>query len=154
MIISLDLGLKTGVAIKHDDYTITSEVIDWKKRHNTFGKQLLGLNSYLWALGNKNKSNIEVCIEVPHGGYFNASKILFGFMAIVYAFSESWDHLHITVHEYSPKAVKKFQTGNGNADKQQMVESVNRCYSKHITDHNEADALAMLYYHLEQKELK
>lgn len=57
----------------------------------------------------------------------------------------------IDYRAYSPKEVKKFATGNGNADKAAMLREAQRKWGKSIKDHNEADArhiLAMIQHEL------
>lgn len=50
---------------------------------------------------------------------------------------------------YKPKQVKKFWTGNGNADKDVMVAETRRRFPDlDLTDDNEADATAILHLHL------
>lgn len=48
-----------------------------------------------------------------------------------------------TPHEIEPKVLKKFLTGNGNADKDLMVEYVRRLYGLQLQDHNIADAFGL-----------
>jgi Holliday junction resolvasome RuvABC endonuclease subunit len=50
--------------------------------------------------------------------------------------------------EYRPKAIKKYWTRNGNADKKQMVARTQSFGYIDVKDHNESDAIAMLYFHL------
>lgn len=46
-------------------------------------------------------------------------------------------------HEIEPKVLKKFVTGNGNADKDAMVKFIGRIYKVGLTDHNMADAFGL-----------
>jgi Holliday junction resolvasome RuvABC endonuclease subunit len=53
----------------------------------------------------------------------------------------------IPVVTMSVGEIKKFITGKGNADKQMVIDAVNK-RGHNITDDNEADAVAMLYLQL------
>jgi Holliday junction resolvasome RuvABC endonuclease subunit len=75
-----------------------------------------------------------------------ANRILFGLLAIVDMFCQAY---LVEKFEYRPKAIKKFWTGNGNADKKLMVK---KAYERGfgITNHNEVDAVAQLIMHVER----
>lgn len=140
MILALDLGSTTGYAFK-DTGWVQSGVISLKHKGKFApnGGELLFNHLALF------REVTTIAVEKPHAGKFFASvKILFGLLGIV--------GLHCSIHkinliEYSPKAIKKFWTGNGNADKDTMVEFTQTKYH-HVTDHNESDAIALLELHL------
>jgi Holliday junction resolvasome RuvABC endonuclease subunit len=46
----------------------------------------------------------------------------------------------------SPKEIKKYATGNGNASKDDIITWASTYWGRPVTDDNEADALAMCYY--------
>jgi Holliday junction resolvasome RuvABC endonuclease subunit len=52
---------------------------------------------------------------------------------------------------FSAKEIKKFATGNGNANKQKMVDAAKAKYKANLADDNEADALHI--YHLAKSDL-
>lgn len=57
--------------------------------------------------------------------------------------------LDIPLVGYSPSSIKKFWTGRGNADKDDMVAATrSRMPLIDLVDDNESDAIAMLHYHL------
>ena len=51
----------------------------------------------------------------------------------------------IPIFLYKPSHLKKWLTGNGRADKQQMVAAVNDQFGLNVTDDNVADAIAVLH---------
>jgi Holliday junction resolvasome RuvABC endonuclease subunit len=53
---------------------------------------------------------------------------------------------------YSAKEIKKFATGNGNANKEMMIQAALLNYGKDVQDDNEADALHI--YHLTIRNLQ
>lgn len=54
----------------------------------------------------------------------------------------------LKIHEYAPRFVKKAIVGNGNAEKEQMMAMVSRLLAQNITNHNQADALAIAICHI------
>lgn len=55
----------------------------------------------------------------------------------------------IHVHPYTPSAIKKFWTGNGAAKKDLMIaQTIARFPDIDLADDNEADAIAILHFHL------
>lgn len=54
----------------------------------------------------------------------------------------------LDVFEYAPRFVKKSIVGSGGADKIQVTAMIGRLLSQKITDHNEADALAIAICHI------
>ena len=58
---------------------------------------------------------------------------------------------HASVHEIPQPSLKKWLTDNGSATKEEMIEAVEQRWALGITDDNEADAVALLFMHLEQR---
>lgn len=54
---------------------------------------------------------------------------------------------NISVVEVPPNMVKKFATGKGNADKEQMLEAARRLVGYDGSNHNTADAILILLFH-------
>ncbi len=142
MTIALDLGLNLGIA-RHWVASDGTEVFDSecvKINSKDFGIRLLAFEAEIKRFP---CYDVTYAVEVPHGGYFAASKLLFGFLGILYRRAALY---HLPVYEYSPASIKKWATGNGRADKDMMLKAANEF--KKITNHNEADALLSLRYHL------
>jgi crossover junction endodeoxyribonuclease RuvC len=55
---------------------------------------------------------------------------------------------NLKVYEYAARFVKKSIVGNGKADKVQVATMVNHLLKYKVSDHNEADALAIAICHL------
>lgn len=53
------------------------------------------------------------------------------------------DRLGISFSTYPPKIIKKFITGNGNANKQMVIDAINKKYKCELTNDNIADAIAI-----------
>lgn len=50
----------------------------------------------------------------------------------------------IEIYTFTPSHLKKWLTGNGRADKSQMIAAVNSQFGLNVTDDNVADAIAVL----------
>ncbi len=55
--------------------------------------------------------------------------------------SAEWE---IEIHTFNPSTLKKWLTGNGRADKKQMIAAVNSQFGLSVTDDNIADAIAVM----------
>lgn len=142
-ILALDLGSTTGFACKTKNGTGSGTVSFKKKgKWQDSGFKLM----YEWLDG-FDHHGLEIVVETPHGGYFNSMRILFGLLAIVHLWA---GENNVPIHWVSPKSIKKYATGKGNADKKAMVAAIQSLYP-YITDNNEADAMWLLRYHLEKK---
>lgn len=144
--VALDLGSVTGFAVK-SPHGFSSGTLSFKKKgkfHDSGYKALYDfLNTFLE--GPHEHPWLEVVVEKPHTGRFLAPiRILFGLLAIVHLFC---DLFQIKLTEYSPKEIKKFWTGKGNADKDTMVAETQTKFPN-VTDHNQSDAIALMYLHL------
>jgi Holliday junction resolvasome RuvABC endonuclease subunit len=121
-------------------------VLSFKTKGKFQDKGYAQLHTWLEATLGGNEG-LEIVVEKPHCGRFMAaSRILFGLLAVVHMFC---DQHKVKLTEYSPKAIKKFATGSGNANKDTMLAFVQAKYPK-VKDHNEADALHQLHLHLER----
>lgn len=61
------------------------------------------------------------------------------------------DRLGVSFSTYPPKIIKKFITGNGNANKQLMLDTINQRLETEITNDNIADAIAIGFTYLENQ---
>jgi Holliday junction resolvasome RuvABC endonuclease subunit len=142
-VVALDLGSITGFAVK-SKHGLSHGTMSFKvkgKFHDAGYKKL-----YDWL--RSFDEDIEVVVEKPHAGrFFGAVRILFGLLAIVHLFA---DEYKVRLTEVSPTSIKKFWTGSGKSDKEAMMAVTQQKFPK-VTDHNQGDAIALLYFHLESK---
>lgn len=75
-----------------------------------------------------------------------AAEIVLGFATRVQEFCARYAIEHTAVNGMR---LKKWTTGRGNADKAAMLEAVTRRWRR-VEDHNEADAVALLYWALDE----
>ncbi len=141
MIVALDLGSVTGFAV-HSVNGVSSGTLNFKKKGKFADSGYKALYDFLHTF---NIYSFEVVVEKPHAGRFIAPvRILFGLLAIVHLFC---DLFKIKLTEYSPKEIKKYWVGSGNAKKEDMVFETQKKFPN-VKDHNQSDALALLYLHL------
>lgn len=146
-IVALDLGSITGFAVK-SRFGFSSGVLNFKKRGKFHASGFLALYDFLRTFTDSHEY-VEVVVEKPHAGRFLAPiRILFGLLAITHLFCDC-QKLHLT--EYSPKEIKKFWTGSGKAKKEEMVLETQKRFPN-VKDHNQSDAIALLYLHLDRTE--
>ena len=143
MIVGLDPATCTGYAIWNGERITKSGVIDCREKRCThkgaleFGKRLLaGLNSLPTA------DISEVWVENSVAQFLKSKRaieIQIGALTII----RLWAVQHgFAYFEMEPMTIKKAFTGKGTADKGQMLEKA-REYVGCISDHNEADAVAI-----------
>lgn len=145
-VVSLDLGSVTGFAV-HSKHGISSGMLNFKKKGKFHDSGFKALYDFLRAFleGPHEHPDLEVIVEKPHAGRFMAPvRILFGLLAIVHLYC---DLFKISLTEYSPKEIKKFWVGTGNAKKPAMVAETQKKFPN-VKDHNQSDAIALLHMHL------
>ncbi len=142
-ILALDLGTKTGWAIKSQN-KITSGTIEFKpSRFEGGGMRYLRFQKWLEEV-NQLTNGIDLVYfeEVRRHLGVDASHAYGGFMAYLTGWCESKNpkipYLGIPV-----KVIKKHITGNGNSKKEVVGEAVKKLGFNPVDD-NEADALALL----------
>ena len=152
MILSLDLGTTTGWAV----YRSGHRYLDFAQGHITSGVTSFACDRYSgggmrflrfrkWLDEMKSHGIKEVYFEEVrrHVGT-DASHVYGGFMAHLTAWCEQEG---IPYEGVPVGTIKKFMTGNGSASKDMMMEAI-RQKGHAPQDHNEADALALLYWRL------
>lgn len=148
-ILALDLGTHTGWAYRSDDGQITHGVIYFKpNRFEGGGMRYLRFKEWLTEIrelqGNLSALYFE---EVRGHKGTDAAHVYGGFLATLTA----WCEAEQVPYEGVPVGViKRYITGRGNASKLTVMGSVNRLGHR-VTDDNEADAIALLYWVLEKK---
>jgi Holliday junction resolvasome RuvABC endonuclease subunit len=149
-ILTLDLGTHTGWAVRDKHGAITSGTIHFTPgRYEGGGMRYLRFKRWLTelkaTLGGIDAVYFE---EVRRHAGVDAAHAYGGFMAHLTAWAE---HHAIPYQGVPVGTIKRFITGKGNADKQAVIHAV-RQRGHAPTDDNEADALALLHFILNQTE--
>ena len=148
-ILSLDLGTTTGWAIHSKQDVITSGTISFKNdRWQGGGMRFLKFNRFLNEL-NENAGPISMVFfeEVRRHMGVDAAHAYGGFMAHLTAWCEQQN---IAYEGVPVGTIKRHATGKGNANKILMIESA-KARGHLPADDNEADALALVYWAIDQR---
>lgn len=147
--LALDLGTTTGWALRCGDQTITSGTESFRPhRFEGGGMRFLRFKRWLGELRTSVERLDAVYFEEVrrHAG-IDAAHAYGGFMAHLTAWCE---HHEIPYQGVPVGTIKKHATGKGNADKAAMIAAV-RARGFAPADDNEADALALLLWAVEQE---
>lgn len=143
MILALDLGTNTGWAVGNANGLVTSGVQSFKpSRYEGGGMRYLRFKGWLADIKN-NCGSIDAIYfeEVRRHAATDAAHVYGGLLAIL----TSWcEHHHIPYQGIPVGTIKKFATGKGNANKEQVVEAAHQWATGPIFDDNEADAICLL----------
>jgi len=150
-VLSLDLGSHTGFEI-YSKGAFSRDLLDLTKKgkfgENGFYVFDCAVNGLIRVL-QKNNIKQEIVVEKPHASrFFHSSRILFGLMGVLHL---ACHKKKIPLTEVSSKSVKKYWTGNGNADKPAMIARAKQLVSRKIEDDNIADACALMRFYLENR---
>lgn len=148
VILSLDLGTKTGWATRSSDGVITSGTINFKNdRFQGGGMRFLKFRKFLSDL-NQSTGPISAVFfeEVRRHLGVDAAHAYGGFMAHLTAWCEQYE---IPYQGVPVGTIKRHATGKGNASKAMMIEAA-RGRSHNPADDNEADALALIHWAQEE----
>lgn len=151
-ILALDLGTITGWALRSSDGHITSGSESFRpQRFEGGGMRFLRFKRWLTEIkqscGGIDYLHFE---EVRRHVSTDAAHAYGGFLATLTAWCE---HYQIPYQGVPVGTIKKHATGKGNASKAEMVASA-RARGHAPTDDNEADALALLHWAIEQHVLE
>lgn len=149
-VLAIDLGTKTGWALKSGGSTITDTLNLAGSRYE--GGGMRGLRFRTWLIEIHQKSPLKAVFyeEVRAHKGVDAAHIYGGLMMVLTSFLEE----NSIPHEGVPVAtIKKFITGKGNAGKPEVMAAV-RKFGFAPVDDNEADAIALLLLKLESKEVQ
>ena len=143
MLLALDLGTKTGFATQTKG-GITSGVQEFKNnRFSGGGMRYLKFEKWLSEMPRPDQVIFE---EVRRHRGTDAAHVYGGLMAVLTKFCEAQQIPYAAV---PVGTIKKSWTGNGNASKDLMIDKAKK-RGFNPTDDNEADALALLHYWLEE----
>jgi len=139
-ILALDCGTKTGWASEIDG-RIESGVQDFSlKRGESKGIRFLRFNTWLNDMLELIKPHIVV-YEMAHLRGGHATEILVGMTTRIEEFCESKNIEYSSVHS---AMLKKFSTGSGKANKEDMMKAATLKFGRLIDSDDEADALLIL----------
>ena len=152
-VLALDLGRTTGWAYARPEGKIFSGFEEFKPgRFESSGMALLRFRSWLSVMHQQGGGGIGAIVfeEVRRHNGTTAAHTYGEFLGQLKAWADEQKravpYLGIPVG-----TIKKFATGKGNASKEEMIEAVrDRLGYPGVTDHNEADALALLHWALEK----
>jgi hypothetical protein len=138
-VLALDLGTTTGWAVRLADGTEVSGTWSFKpRRGDGAGVRFLRLQSKLDEF-HKMYPVGRLVYELPAGHYKSgaADDCIKGLVA----HTQSWcEKNSVPCEGVSPKEIKKFATGNGNASKDKMLAAATARWGQFTEDDNEADA--------------
>lgn len=143
MLLALDLGTKTGWAT-HSAGGIASGVQEFKNsRFSGGGMRYLKFEKWLSEMPRPDQVIFE---EVRRHRGTDAAHVYGGLMAVVTKWCENQQIPYAAV---PVGTIKKSWTGNGSANKNKMIDEAKK-RGFNPTDDNEADALALLHYWLDE----
>ena len=145
--LSLDLGSKTGWAVRLSDRTVTSGTLEFKNdRWQGGGMRFLRFKQWLTEI-KQMAGGLDVVFfeEVRRHAGVDAAHAYGGFLAHVTAWCE---HHEIPYEAVPVGTIKRHATGKGNANKDAVIAAV-RNLGFDPADDNEADAIAILLWAIE-----
>jgi Holliday junction resolvasome RuvABC endonuclease subunit len=143
-VLALDLGQKTGWAVRNVDGTIASGTVEFKpSRWEGGGMIYLRFRAWLQEVDETAGGVGAVYFEEVrfHRGV-TAAQVHGGFLAHLTAWAETFK---IPYRGVPVATIKRHVTGKGNADKAAVMAAV-RALGFDPADDNEADALALLHW--------
>ena len=143
-ILTLDLGEYTGWAMWLDGELFHGVQRFPTERDESAGMKFLRFRG--WLISTMETAGVKfdtIYHERPHhrGGAATAAGA--GYVAILQVFCEDNGIPFKGIHSGT---LKKFVTGKGNSNKDDMIAVANRIFRLNVTDDNEADALCLLYF--------
>ena len=151
-ILALDLGTMTGWALRGSDGHITSGSESFRpQRFEGGGMRFLRFKRWLTEI--KQSCDEIDCLhfeEVRRHVSTDAAHAYGGFLATLTAWCE---HHQIPYQGVPVGTIKKHATGKGNASKEDVIAAV-QARGHDPVDDNEADALALLLWAIEQHALE
>ena len=151
-ILALDLGTTTGWALRDRTGRITSGTESFKpRRFEGGGMRFLRFKGWLTEL-KAHADGIDALVfeEVRRHVSTDAAHAYGGFLATLTAWCE---HHQIPYQGVPVGTIKKHATGKGNAGKEDVIAAI-RARGHQPVDDNEADALALLHWAIEQHALE
>ena len=146
-IIALDMATQTGYAANTAPW-ISGSVCFPVKRGESPGMRFIRFRAWLYETLEVMLGEIDlICYEQAHHRGGAATAVCVGMVAILQAFAAEHDIELMTVHTAT---LKKYATGNGRASKEDMIQAARERFDREIMDDNEADALFILAWAINQ----
>ncbi|SEJ99888.1 hypothetical protein [Achromobacter sp. NFACC18-2] len=147
-ILALDLGTRLGWAVRARDGAVWHGTEAFTPRKSwTPGQRWLRARSFLTDLIVRHQVTVIAYEDVKRHMGTDAAHAYGAFLCIVQMVADSH---RATLQPVGVKTIKKFWTGNGNADKDAMKAQATVRGLKPDTD-NDADALAILHWAVDQE---
>lgn len=147
-ILALDLGTTIGWAAVpgHGAQIVHSGFVSFKpKRFEGGGMRFLRFQRWLAEFHNGVRISEVVFEEVRAHLGVDAAHCYGGFLATL----TTWCEANNVPYAGVPvQHIKKYATGKGNANKAAVITAVRKRWNKNVTDDNEADAIALLHFRL------
>jgi Holliday junction resolvasome RuvABC endonuclease subunit len=146
-LLALDLGTKTGFALRDADGAITSGTAEFRlDRWQSGGMRFLRFKYWLTEIKHQAGGvDLVVYEQVRRHAGVDAAHAFGGWLAILTAWC---DHHGIAYQGAPVGTIKRHITGKGNADKAAVIAAI-RARGFNPADDNEADALAILLWAIE-----
>jgi Holliday junction resolvasome RuvABC endonuclease subunit len=150
VILALDLGTTTGWACQSIDGQIAHGWASFKPgRYEGGGMRYLRFKRWLTELkGTVGEVGQIYFEEVRRHNSTDAAHVYGGLMATLTAWCE---HHNIPYQGVPVATIKRHATGKGNADKAAMIAAM-QAKGHPVTDDNESDAIALLYWAMEEND--
>lgn len=147
MILSLDISLRTGFAYGSDVSNITFGQRDFSGLGSDNAVKGRRFRHWLCELMTEIEPS-ELVLERPvyfAGARMGATTLLHG---LAWEAHRAAELRGIPRREVAPITIKKFITGSGKAKKPEVIAAV-KARGFNVLDDNQADAIALLLYHME-----
>ena len=142
MILTLDLGTKTGYAVIENRKLIESGFENFAD-HKFSGAGMRYLKFKKWLHHSYCEVDAIYFEAVRRHIGTDAAHMYGGFMSHLTCFCEEYSIPHDGV---PVGTIKKHITGKGNASKDDVLKAVNKKYNINVVDDNESDAIALASY--------
>jgi len=143
-ILAIDLGTTTGWAARNVDGALSHGFVSFKVKAKD-GAGMRYLRFRLWLEALPFEPQYVYYEQVMRHAGTQAAHVYGGLLAILSAYCEE---RHIQYQGVGVGTIKKHATGKGNASKHEIIKAAqNKGFA--VSDDNEADALAILFFALE-----
>ncbi|MBO5970043.1 MAG: crossover junction endodeoxyribonuclease RuvC [Clostridia bacterium] len=143
-VLALDIATHTGYYSMHGSGTWN--FTESMRRNNN--KQHAAFRNTLIEFISQHNIKVIVAEDVSVNNHFTDTRKLSEFRGILMEICDTLDLPEPTF--INPKTVKKWATGNGNADKEMMMRFCKMRWKTNPVDDNEADATHIFFYYIKK----